>query len=238
VRIGTTLPQFGEDVEAAIGAAVEAERLGLDGVFVFNHLWPIGRPDGAVMECFTLLGALAQETASIRLGPLVARIGLVPDAVLVHQLETLHRMAGDRLVAAVGTGDSLSAAENLAYGIEYPPAAERLAAVHVVCRTLRGAGIETWVGGRSAAVRQIAATAADALNVWDATPEEVAAEGAEVGRITWGGQLDLSVLDAAAVAERVRAVEQSGADFAVCSPINTPWDVALKTLAEVRELVH
>jgi alkanesulfonate monooxygenase SsuD/methylene tetrahydromethanopterin reductase-like flavin-dependent oxidoreductase (luciferase family) len=238
VQVGTTLPQFTGDVDAAIRVAVHAEELGLDGVFVFNHLWPIGRPDGFVMECFTLLGALAQETGRIRLGTLVARIGLVPDAVLLNEFDTLQRMLGERLIAAVGSGDRLSAAENLAYGIEYPPAAERLAAVQVVARTLKQAGVETWVGGRSAAVRRIAAGSADALNVWDATPDEVAAEGAEVTRITWGGQVDFSKEDTATVADRLRAVEAAGADFAVCSPINTPWEAALKTLAEVRDLLH
>src|SRR3954471_13090412 len=100
--------------------ARRAEDLGLDGVFVFNHLWPIGRPDGQVLECHTLLAAIAAETGRIRLGPLVARVGLLPDAVLVHTMTSLQRLAGDRVIAALGTGDRLSAAENLAYGIEYP----------------------------------------------------------------------------------------------------------------------
>ncbi len=238
VRIGTTLPQFSADAEAAIAAAVRAEQLGLDGVFVFNHLWPIGRPDGSALDCLTLLAALAQETTRIRLGPLVARVGLMPDAVLVHTLTTLQRQVGERLIAAVGAGDRLSAPENLAYGLPYPPAAERMAAVETVCRSLRTAGIETWAGGRSAAIRRVAANAADALNVWEATPAEVTAEGSEAPRVTWGGQVDLSATDAAAVAERLRALEAAGADFAVCAPINTPWDVALETLAGVRDLVH
>ncbi|MBA3655683.1 MAG: LLM class flavin-dependent oxidoreductase [Actinobacteria bacterium] len=236
--VGTTLPQFNADAEAAIVAAVRAEELGLDGVFVFDHLWPIGRPDGDVLECFTLLGALAQETARIRLGPLVARVGLLPDAVLIHTLMSLHRMLGDRLIAGVGAGDRLSAAENLAYGVAYPPVADRIRAVDVVCRQLRVAGVETWIGGRSAAIRAVAAAAADALNVWAATDAEVAAEGADVPRITWGGQVDLTVMDSAALAERLRSIETAGADFAVCAPINTPWPAALEMLARARDAVH
>lgn len=232
------MPQFSANAEAAIAAAVRAEELGLDGVFVFNHLWPIGRPDGSVLECFTLLGAIAQETSRVRLGPLVARIGLLPDAVLAHSFFTLQRMAGDRLIAGVGTGDRLSAAENLAYGLEYPPVAERVTAVDTVCRQLRTAGIETWAGGRSPAIRRVARSSADALNVWDASPADVATEGAEVPRITWGAQVDLSVTSPAQLVERLKEIEAAGADFAVCAPINTPWDTALETLAGGRELLN
>lgn len=236
--VGTTLPQFSEDSEGALAAAVRAEALGLDGVFVFDHMWPIGRPEGAALECFTLLGAVAQETSRVRLGPLVARVGLLPDAVLVHTITTLHRQVGPRLIGAVGAGDRLSAPENLAFGLVYPPAAERLAAVQVVARGLRQAGIETWVGGRSAGIRRIAAGSADALNVWAATPDDVRTEGADVPRITWGGQVDLGVMDTAALTGQLRAVAAAGADFAVCAPINAPWDTALETLAGARDLVH
>jgi alkanesulfonate monooxygenase SsuD/methylene tetrahydromethanopterin reductase-like flavin-dependent oxidoreductase (luciferase family) len=236
--VGTTLPQFSADAEGAIAAAVHADQLGLDGVFVFNHIWPMGQPDRPALDAFPLLAAIGHETSRVRIGPLVARVGLLPDAVLIHTLTSLQRQVGDRLIAAVGAGDKLSAPENLAYGLAYPPAAERLAAVETVCRSLCAAGIETWAGGRSADIRRVAATAADALNVWGASPAEVAAEGADVPRITWGGQVDLSATDAAGLAEQLRALEGAGADFAVCSPINSPWDRALEIVAGARELLN
>ncbi|HZN13027.1 MAG TPA: LLM class flavin-dependent oxidoreductase [Acidimicrobiales bacterium] len=236
--VGTTLPQFSTDVEGAVATAVRAEALGLDGVFVFNHLWPIGQPHRPAIECFTLLAAIGQETRRVRIGPLVARIGLLPDAVLVHTIASLRRQIGDRLIAGVGAGDRLSAEENVAYGIEYPPAAERLAAVETVVRALRADGIETWVGGRSPAIRRVAAAAADALNVWDATPAEVTAEGAGVPRITWGGQVDLSALDVDGLTASLRGLEAAGADFAVCAPINAPWDRALEMVAGARDCLN
>lgn len=238
MQVGVTLPQFSEDIDGAVAVANEAERLGFDGVFVFDHLWSIGQPESPAIDAFALLGALAQETTAIRLGTLVARVGLVPDAVLVHQFETLARMIGPRLIAGVGTGDRISAAENLAYGIAYPHASERLASVDVVCRTLRGKDIETWVGGRSAAIRTIAAGVAHALNVWDTTPDEVAADRAIVPRVTWGGQVDMDALDAPAVTRHLTAIADAGADFAICAPVNAPWDVALETLAGARDLLH
>lgn len=237
--VGTTLPQFSTNIEGALDVARRADELGLDGVFVFNHLWKIGDPAGPAIDCFPLLGAIAQETARIRLGPLVARVGIVPDALLVHMLTSLHRMVGHRLIAAIGTGDKLSEPENLAFGLEYPPAAERLASVDSVIRQLKLEGIETWAGGRSAAIRRVATSAAaDALNVWQAGPTEVAAEGKGQARITWGGQVDLSVMDVAALVALLRSLEAAGADFAVCAPINASWDAALEMLSEARNLVH
>ena len=238
VRIGTTLPQFTTDVEKAVATAVRADDLGLDGVFVFNHLWKIGDPEGPAIDCFPLLGALAHETKRIRLGPLVARVGLVPDAVLVHEFTTLERMVGDRLIASVGAGDRLSAAENLAFGVDYPPAAERLAAVEVVCQALRTEGIEVWTGGRSKGIRRVALGSADALNVWEASPEEAAEEGAGMPRVTWGGQVDLSAGDVDGLVARLRALEAVGVDFAVCAPINVDWGDAMEMLARAREAVH
>lgn len=232
VQVGVTLPQFSNDIEGALAVANEADRLGLDGVFVFDHIWSIGQPDVPAMDAFALLGALAHETKNVRLGTLVARVGLVPDAVLVHQFETLQRMIGDRLIAGVGTGDRISAAENLAYDIAYPPAVERLASLDVVCRSLREKHIETWVGGRSAATRDIAAGVADALNVWDDTPEDVAALAGAVPRVTWGGQMTGDF------APRLQAIADAGADFAICAPVDMRWDVALETLAGARESLH
>ena len=53
VRIGVTLPSFREDA-SAVDAAILAERLGLDGVFVFDHLWPIGQPDRPALSAMPL----------------------------------------------------------------------------------------------------------------------------------------------------------------------------------------
>src|SRR5204862_6311366 len=106
LNVGITLPQFREEAGPALEVARSAEAAGLDGVFVFDHLWPLGRPDRPALHSTTLLGALAAETSRVTLGTLVARVGLVPNAVLVHALVTLHRIAGDgRFIAGLGTGD-------------------------------------------------------------------------------------------------------------------------------------
>src|SRR5437660_7643282 len=160
MRVGVTVPQFSHEAEPAIAAARRAEAVGIDGVFVFDHLWPLGRPDRPALHSTTLLGALTAETERVVLGTLVARVGLVPDAVLVHTLVTLHRMAGgDRFIPALGTGDRANRPENEAYGIPYAPVADRVGSVVACAHMLREAGVHTWLGGRSPAGRRAAPVA-------------------------------------------------------------------------------
>ena len=208
VRVGITLPQFGEDPEPALSVARRAEGAGLDGVFVFDHMWPLGQPDRPALYSLALLGALAAETSRVTIGPLVARVGMLPDTVLLHALESLHRMVAPRLLVTLGTGDSANRDENEAYGVPFAPVADRVASVVRCCRSLRQMGVPTWLGGRSAAVRRAAVAAgADGWNGWgtdvatfaaDVAALRAEAEAAGEGRAgsavavpaaSWGGRV-------------------------------------------------
>lgn len=235
VRIAVTLPQFREDPGPALAAARAAERERLDGVFVFDHLWPIGQPGRPALAAFPLLGALAAVTDRLMIGTLVARVGLVPDALLVHQFESLHRMVEGRLIAGLGTGDHLSRAENEAYRIPYPTATERREQLANCCRGLRERGITTWVGGGSQPTREVAVAEADALNLWDAPAELVAAETRIP--VTWGGMVPDSVEHTTSI---LRAQRAAGATWAVCAPpYGTAVDPepAVKLIAEAARAV-
>lgn len=227
MKVGITLPQFRDEAETAIATARAAEDAGLDGVFVFDHLWPIGRPEGPALHLLPLLGALAVETEQIVVGSLVARIGLLPDVVLVNALRTAARMAGEgRFVAGLGVGDRLSRAENEAFGVPFASVAERVASLVTCCRELRAAGVPVWVGGRSTAVQEVAVAEADALNLWQAPAAEVAARrGTEVN---WAGQVrpddDVDVL--------LADLRDAGATWAVCSPVGMPWPDAVTRIAK------
>lgn len=247
MRLGITLPQFRPDAGPALRAAQAAEAAGIDGVFVFDHMWPLGRPDRPSLHGPTLLGALAATTRRVTLGTLVARVGLVPDDTLVDALVTVAALAGPRLIAGLGTGDRANRDENLAYGIGFPPAAERLARLRSCCRRLQDQGVRTWVGGRSLAVRRVAAEEADGWNGWISGAEQFAVEAASVRRmatrsveVTWAGQVLIgrhaaeladklerhgtrSGLLAGTVADlrtHLEALESAGASWAVCAPID------------------
>ncbi len=221
MRVGITLPQFRDDAEPALAVARHAEAAGVDGVFVFDHLWPLRQPDRPALHSLVLLGALAAETQRVTLGPLVARVGLLPDAVLVHSLSTLHRMLGPRLLVTLGTGDEGNRAENEAYGVGYPPVAERVAALVDCVHRLRARGVPTWVGGRSRAVRR-AAVQADGWNRWGVDASTFAAETAELQQlaaevrggsperdrrlvdVSWGGQVLVGRTEAEAAEKLAR----------------------------------
>ena len=229
MKVGLTLPQFRDDADLAMATARRAEDAGLDGVFVFDHLWPIGQPDRPALHSHALLGALAAETTRVTLGPLVARVGLFPDAVLVNAMATLHRIIGDRLVVGLGVGDGLSKAENEAFNVPFAPAAERLASLGWCARELRRRGITTWVGGLSSETRAVAVADADALNVWAAPVERVATETSI--EVTWGGQVRPNADDVPAM---LAALAGAGATWAVLAPIEADWGEAVDRIAAAR----
>jgi len=65
---------------------------------------------------YPVLAAVASTTRHIRIGSLVARVGLVPDQLIVESFLGLHEVSGHRVVAALGVGDAKSFSENEAYG--------------------------------------------------------------------------------------------------------------------------
>lgn len=247
-----TLPQFRDDTGAALSVAHRAEEVGLDGVFVFDHLWPLRRPDRPALYSLVLLGALAAETSTVVIGPLVARVGLLPDAVLVHSLVSLHRMVGGRLLVTLGTGDRANRDENEAYGVGYPPAAERLARLAGCCRALQAEGVAAWVGGLSAAVREVASRA-DGWNAWGVDVDTFAASAATLGhtgnlrpppQASWGGQVLIGRTREEAAGKlarygdrpglvhgtvddltrHLRALAAAGATWAMCAPLDVGDD--------------
>jgi alkanesulfonate monooxygenase SsuD/methylene tetrahydromethanopterin reductase-like flavin-dependent oxidoreductase (luciferase family) len=260
VKLGVTLPQFRDDPEPALAVARRAEAIGLDGVFVFDHLWPLHQPDRPALHSLTLLGALAAETERVTLASFVARVSLLPDAVLVHTLFGLHRMLDGRFIAGLGTGDSDNRDENVAYGVGFPPAAARAQQVVDCCRRLRELDVRTWVGGDSPTARGIAARESDGWNGWGLSADEFASLAVEVRaeserdvEVTWGGQVLVARTERQAhdkwerygtrpglvhgtvddLRRHLSALADAGASWAVCSPLDV-GDEALDLVAEAR----
>jgi alkanesulfonate monooxygenase SsuD/methylene tetrahydromethanopterin reductase-like flavin-dependent oxidoreductase (luciferase family) len=222
VKVGLTLPSFVEDPEIPIAVARAAEAAGLDGVFVYDHLWrgdpPNRRP---AIECFTLLGAVAAETSTISVGTLVARATLRPAAVLAHTFETAQRVSNGRVIAGIGSGDAQSRAENEAYGLEFGTMTDRIDALHDAVRAVRARNIPVWIGGRAEQVRELVPLA-DGWNAWGCDVESFAREGSLVVEVapdavlTWGG-LVVADHDDAAATEKARS-RASGAPALVGGP--------------------
>ena len=224
MKVGVTLPHFRDDADAALEAARRAEDLGLDGVFCFDHLWPMGQPDRPAISSAPLLGSVAAVTSRVAVGTLVARIGLVPDDVLVEVLAAVDALSGGRCIAGIGTGDRLSKEENDAYGLPFEPAAERRARLGAVARTLRASGMPVWLGGAGPASLALAAETGAAVNAWQAEPARVAELAATGMEVTWGGPVTTGPGEPAAT---LSALAAAGASWAVCG-----WPDSLEVVAE------
>jgi alkanesulfonate monooxygenase SsuD/methylene tetrahydromethanopterin reductase-like flavin-dependent oxidoreductase (luciferase family) len=211
VRIGCTLPTFREDAGEALAFAEDAEAAGLDGVFAFDHIWPMGQPGRPAIAGKLLLGAIAAATGRIAIGTLVARIGLLPDATLLAELETLQAVSGGRLIAGLGTGDRKSDDEQRAYGLAILPASDRRASMAEIGGELQRQGVEVWVGSGSAATVATARALGATLNVWDVAAAEVAAAARE-GPTSWGGPLPHEPAEAGG---RLARFAEAGATWAV-----------------------
>ncbi len=230
MKVGVTLPQFRDEADTALAAARRAEVLGIDGVFCFDHLWPMGQPGRPAISLGPLLGALAAATSTITVGSLVARIGLVPDRVLVSTLLGVSTVSDGRLIAGLGTGDHLSRAENEAFGVPFASADERRATLTRVAAALIGVGVPVWIGGGRPPMVEIARRLGVPVNLWDADPARVAELSAEGGEVTWGGPVGDTV-DAAAAT--FAELADAGATWAVCA-----WPDSLDVIAEAAGAVR
>lgn len=228
IRTGVVLPIFQETADKALAVARRAEESGVDGVFCYDHVWPLGQPERPALAPFPVLGRVAASTRRVTVGTLVARVGLVPDGVLLSQYAALSAIAPGRVIAGVGTGDRLSAGENEAYGVEFTEAAARRGSLRACVRALLDQGLAAWVGDGSAATRAIAAEEGAALNLWDAGTDEVAAE-ARRSEVTWAGPPPTG----APLAPLVARLADAGATWAVF-----PWPVDLEELAAAGHPPH
>ena len=209
MKLGVLLPTFRLGSKDALEAARLAENAGLDGVFAYDHLWPMGTPERPSLAPFGLLATVASRHDLV-VGPLVARVSLVSTEHLVEQYRTLEHFAPRRVIAALGTGDKLSAPENEAYGLPSLSADDRRTLLEEAWRALHET-VPVWFGAGASATNALARSLGAALNVWDASPEALGREST-LGETTWAGPPPTDL------ARHLDALEASGATWAVFGP--------------------
>jgi F420-dependent oxidoreductase-like protein len=87
--------------------AVEAEASGFDTVLVMDHFYQLaglGRPEQEMIECYTLLSALAQHTRHVRLSALVTGNTYRHPSLLAKTVTALDVVSGGRAQLGIGTG--------------------------------------------------------------------------------------------------------------------------------------
>jgi F420-dependent oxidoreductase-like protein len=111
---------------------------GWDGAYFADHFMPDdpqGQPvDGPVLECWSVLAALAAGTDHLRLGSLVCGNLYRHPAVVANAAATLDHISGGRFVLGVGAGWQRN--EHAAYGIDLLDVTTRLDRFDEACAVL------------------------------------------------------------------------------------------------------
>jgi F420-dependent oxidoreductase-like protein len=114
-----------EAYEAMTRVGQEAEALGFDSIWLFDHFHTVPVPSQEVtFECWTSTAALARDTKTVRIGQLVTCNGYRNPALLAKMASTVDVLSHGRLDFGIGAG--WYEHEYKAYGYNYPDAPERL----------------------------------------------------------------------------------------------------------------
>ena len=148
LRIGVQIQAQRTTWESFSSALLGIEDLGFDTVWTFDHLLPFSGPDdGAAFETSTTLAAMAVMTSRIRIGVLVNGVLYRDPGTLAKSAALVDQISGGRLEFSLGA--AWAEREFRAYGLSYPPLAERYErldeALHIV-RSLWTEPRTTFVG--------------------------------------------------------------------------------------------
>ncbi|BBY79125.1 LLM class flavin-dependent oxidoreductase [Mycolicibacterium pulveris] len=103
-EIGVYLPQMGFTYEQIVHRTRRCEQLGIDSVWLYDHLYGPGVLDYPSLEAWTLATALLAHTERIDIGHMVLCNQFRHPAVLAKMATTLDHISAGRLQLGIGSG--------------------------------------------------------------------------------------------------------------------------------------
>jgi len=125
LRFGIRIVLYHQSFEPVKNYVLAAERLGYDSIWVNDHLLPIvGTLQKPMLECWTVMSALASVTTKIRLGSLVINNTFRYPQLVAKMASTLDVVSNGRLELGLGAGWFKK--EHDMFGLPYRKHSERI----------------------------------------------------------------------------------------------------------------
>src|SRR5919198_6389231 len=132
-----------EQYETMSRVAQEAERLGFDSIWLYDHFHTVPQPTQELtFECWTSTAALARDTSTVRIGQMVTCNNYRNPALLAKMASTLDVMSHGRLDFGIGAGWHQEEFE--AYGYPFPDGPERLRMLDEALQVIRAMWTEPY----------------------------------------------------------------------------------------------
>jgi alkanesulfonate monooxygenase SsuD/methylene tetrahydromethanopterin reductase-like flavin-dependent oxidoreductase (luciferase family) len=149
----------------------QAEDLGFDSLWLSDHLLSSDGQDRGGLDAWTALAVAAAASRRITLGPLVTPITFRLPGPLARTALNLHALSGGRFVLGLGAG--WNDREHAAFGIPFPPPAERLHLLDsglTLIRRILGKQVPILLGGGGRGTLRLVARHADEWNLTTSSP--------------------------------------------------------------------